>query len=1245
MGEKPVSESLPPHSGKGRLMAIVLATIAGIALVAFLASFFSFSGRWGDGRETLPAAEECLRLAELKNISLAYLENEEFAQADRRLAEIAAKLPAESLGRRDLAIGRMLWMESATKSKPEPLLVRDAVEALARAEPDSPLAHLLLARWELRVDLNASLAESLERLTRAIAHYHQAAELAPQDPVPRFELYERTNISNSLRLSDGIPALGEAYRLTPENLWVVKEWLVAQAQAKDPAIQETIAAARERLRPVREQVLRRSTNDVWEFLDQAAAAALKGDWSEAEHQARRVSNVIYSDDVLQSDRRLVLPHLLELADYEFSPEFRKRITQTQSPVPSQAANPFPLAIADGALAKLTDISAIALADFDLNGTLDLIVLRNRELLVLGRCENIDPWSPIAKVEIPAGYSRLLVADLDEDESRDSVDRRFPSELQSPARLKLSAEKYAIADVDVVLYGTSGVLLLRNEREPTTGKRTLTPVEINSNLKSKTPVSAAVLVDFYHDGDLDLVLASEEGVRLWTNQGDMRLDDLSKYSSLPSPEVRLTSLTAVDWDRDADIDIVASGPGAGTLGWLENLRHGQFRWRLFESEYSDLDASRSLALLEADGNASWDLAGVGERGVKLALTSTISPGVVRHMRNQRLAGSPWQGIIVWDYDNDAHPDLLAWDFETLTLHRGGDRGEFDPAATTSLAAPKNLANCAVGDLDGDGDLDLVIAAASGVAIYDNQEGHQNHWLRIHLRGGQDPQQKSNGRVNHNGVGSLVEIKAGRSYQAQVSTGQTLHFGLGKNPRADVARVLWTNGLPQTVVGPRGDQTLQEVLILKGSCPYLYTWTGERYEFFTDLLWAAPLGLQFGEGKLAPSREWEYLKIPGDRLAQDNGSYRLQITEELWEAAYFDQVELIAVDHQADVEIYSNEKVGPAELAEFKVHTVRVPKTPVAARDKHDRNVLDQIKSRDGVYFRGFDGRRLQGLTDEHFLELDLGKLDRPHQIMLFLTGWIYPTDTSLNVAIGENPALRPPRLPYLLVPNEQGEWQEVRPYMGFPGGKTKTIAVDLSNLFPAEDYRLRIVTSAEIYWDEAFFTVDEQPAPTELTPLTLVAAELHERGFSGTFPQRADTPDTYDYSQVSREPRWPPMAGKFTRYGDVYSLLAEADDLHVVMGSGDEMTLEFAAASEPPPGWKRDFLLHNVGWDKDADLNTVFGQTVEPLPFAAMKSYPFPPGETYPDAPRHRRYLETFQTREQSPSSFWKQLQPSHGQSR
>ena len=96
---------------------------------------------------------------------------------------------------------------------------------------------------------------------------------------------------------------------------------------------------------------------------------------------------------------------------------------------------------------------------------------------------------------------------------------------------------------------------------------------------------------------------------------------------------------------------------------------------------------------------------------------------------------------------------------------------------------------------------------------------------------------------------------------------------------------------------------------------------------------------------------------------------------------------------------------------------------------------------------------------------------------------------------------------------------------------------------------------------------------------------------------------------------------------------------VVLGAGDEMTLVFTPpATAPRPGWKRDFLLHSVGWDKDADLNTIYGQTVEPLPFGAMSGYPYDVDQAYPDTPVHREYLDRYQTRTQDPAVFWRQIQ-------
>jgi hypothetical protein len=451
---------------------------------------------------------------------------------------------------------------------------------------------------------------------------------------------------------------------------------------------------------------------------------------------------------------------------------------------------------------------------------------------------------------------------------------------------------------------------------------------------------------------------------------------------------------------------------------------------------------------------------------------------------------------------------------------------------------------------------------------------------------------------------------------------------------VVRVLWTNGIPRNVIQPAADQFVCEQQVLLGSCPYLYTWDGEKFTFVTDLLWAAPIGLQFAEGVLAPAREWEYLKVSGEQLAPRDGEYVLQITEELWEAGYFDEVKLIAVDHPTDVEIFSNEKVGPAELAGFKVHTVRERRVPVAARDHRGRDVLPELAREDGIYLKAFEEKLRQGLVEDHSLELDFGDLGDPRQITLFLTGWVYPTDTAINVALSQNPELPSPRPPSLWAVDASGRWKEVRPFMGFPGGKTKTIAVDLSDVFTGGDYRVRIATNMEFYWDTVFFTVDESPAETRLTHLDLLGADLHDRGFSRYEHQPNNAPDRYIYEDVSTAPQWPPVAGRFTRYGEVTDLAAASDDRLVVMGPGDEMTLRFAVPDEPPPeGWTRDFLLYNVGWDKDFNLNTVLGQTVEPLPFRGMRGYPWPSDEQAPESPEYLEYLRTWQTREPD-RGFW-----------
>jgi hypothetical protein len=226
-----------------------------------------------------------------------------------------------------------------------------------------------------------------------------------------------------------------------------------------------------------------------------------------------------------------------------------------------------------------------------------------------------------------------------------------------------------------------------------------------------------------------------------------------------------------------------------------------------------------------------------------------------------------------------------------------------------------------------------------------------------------------------------------------------------------------------------------------------------------------------------------------------------------------------------------------------------------------------------------------------------------------------------------------------VPDGNGGWREALAYMGFPGGKTKTIAVDLTGLLTKGDHRVRIATNLELCWDQIFFTVDEGTVELRTAELELLSADLHYRGFSRIVHDAANGPEQFLYDDVARAPKWPPMQGRFTRFGDVAELLRQRDDRLVVIGAGDEVTLRFRLpGAEPAPGHKRDFLLYSVGWDKDANLCTVVGDTVEPLPFEAMRNYPPSVDDRPPSSTEYRQYLRNYQTRIQS-GAFWRGFRP------
>src|SRR5205823_9889370 len=202
----------------------------------------------------------------------------------------------------------------------------------------------------------------------------------------------------------------------------------------------------------------------------------------------------------------------------------------------------------------------------------------------------------------------------------------------------------------------------------------------------------------------------------------------------------------------------------------------------------------------------------------------------------------------------------------------------------------------------------------------------------------------GKNNRFGIGSTLELRAGKLYQSRVVTGPVTHFGLGQRLKADVLRVRWHNGVAQTVYYPGTDADILEQQLLKGSCAFLYTWDGTAFRFVTDVMWRSALGMPLGimggggQSAFAPAgASQEYLRIAGSVLQPRDGRYVLQFTEELWETSYTDAIKLIAVDHPDSVDVLVDERFVPPAPVQLRLYKAAARRAPLTAVDDQGSDV--------------------------------------------------------------------------------------------------------------------------------------------------------------------------------------------------------------------------------------------------------------------------------------------------------------------
>jgi tetratricopeptide (TPR) repeat protein len=744
---------------------------------------------------------------------------------------------------------------------------------------------------------------------------------------------------------------------------------------------------------------------------------------------------------------------------------------------------------------------------------------------------------------------------------------------------------AAGNPDLVAWSGSGVRLFRS------GSAEVKSAGLN-RLKEVVAVAPG---DYNNDGAADLAVVSSSGVTLYGNRnGAFR--ETAQLSSQ-----RFAAAVWLDYDHDYDLDLFLLGEKSALL---RNQGEAGFRdvTAQFPFEPGRAIAATPFELLH------------DTPGFDLAVSYADRPGV---LYRDRLAGRyepaqlpalppGAQSLETLDANRDGSMDLaaVAGGAPLLLLNRKG-------ALARAAAPPELRPRTVAADFDRDGREDRARIAEDGkLHLLRNATANSGNWLAVRLAGVKNLQLAPNAKV---------EVKAGASYQKRVYQGVPLLFPLGGHEQVDTVRVTWPNGLIQNETRQAVNRmiAIKEAPRLAGSCPMVFTWNGARFEFITDVLGVAPLGAASGDGTYFAVDHDEYVFIESESLKPRGGRYEVRLTEELREVSYIDQVRLIALDHPAGTQIVTNEKFQGPPYPEFRLFGVKRRMYPLAARDHRGSDVRARLAARDAAYVDGFS-RDLSGRAEMHYLELDFGKAATANQAVLILNGWVDWADGSIFAAAAqEGKELLMPRLQ---VKDTEGQWRTVIDDMGIPAGKPKTIAVDLSRKFLSSSREIRIATNLCVYWDEVFLSEDAAPPEARLHDLAMTRAELRFRGFSRPIihPQRKQ-PETFDYSVISAVSNWNPTRGLYTRYGDVRPLLAGIDDHFVVFGSGDELSLSFTAdAAPPPPGWQRDFLLFVDGWAKDGDASTAFSQTVEPLPFHAMSSYPYPAGERYP----HRAELNT-----------------------
>ncbi|MEN8149950.1 MAG: FG-GAP-like repeat-containing protein [Planctomycetota bacterium] len=830
------------------------------------------------------------------------------------------------------------------------------------------------------------------------------------------------------------------------------------------------------------------------------------------------------------------------------------------------------------------------------------------------------------------------------------------------------------DTDVFLpeWGGTGKLY-RND-----GGWAFTDVTAEAEIFTKANGIGGVFFDGDGDGDMDLYVTAAGPNVYYENDGNGVFTDFTAERKLGGGDAISLGALADDLDHEGDIDLFVANYGSADA-LLRNNRDGTFT-NVVEKE----DASRTVGALtiDIDGDLDTDLLVLRDRepakllvnqrfmeftdgalpeeltgtdpawgaaaadidldglnevlvfrgpGANAALFRATPEGGLTFIGNG-LSRLRWRTGLFLDVDLDGWLDLIGDDF--VRLGEGGSPvGE-----ATGPAVPADSRGMGFADFDGDGDLDRIVATHTGVKVIETKAPSDHHWLALKLRGELGKLAPAwSAKV---GTGQEVEVRSGRLWQplrARTSTGflssvePFVRFGLDGHDVAEIVRIIWPDRVLQVEVEVPIDAVREIVEINRKptSCPLLFAWDGEEFQFVTDFLGVGGLGFLAEPGVYGASDPDEYVFI-GDWSKPIDGAYVLQLMEPLEEITYLDEAALYVVDHPADMVVRPNERfIGFPELfpkARIFAFPERILPKRATAIDGTD--ITKIVSTADRRYAPIEPDRRFLGFAAEHAVTLDftgrIPELGKDERLVLVIDGWLEYGYSNDFYAAWQ--AKAPYIMPAIEVPDGGGGWRTVVENIGAPAGITKGMTWDLTGIISEKTPVFRIRSTMEVFWDRIALGVDRSKGRIRVTRVSPTSADLHHRGYPREFSPDGRMPFSYDYGVMDPTFTLKNIPGDYTRFGNVLPLVTAIDDRTATFSRGEEITVRFPTKGLPPlpEGHRRSLIFYAAGWCKDRDPYTGAGDSVGPLPWRGMSVYPPKEGEEFP--PENREWIREWNTR-------------------